>query len=101
MKRPTLSRGYTQFGAQMGRYVCLDNRAEPVKFYLYAMPMSPCGCYDSGGAYWGCGSHAIGWMYHAYADTAEGRQEVFVRATCRERAKDAVLKVFRNAKFYR
>lgn len=70
------------------------------RFRLYRMPMYDY-CYDSGGAYWGMGDRRIGWMYHAYADGPYGRNECFVRATSREKAKDKVREVFPNARFYR
>lgn len=67
------------------------------KLRMYRMPMSACGCYDNGGAYWGVGSRLIGFMYHAHADDVD----VFVRATDREAAKRAVREVLPNCWFYR
>lgn len=101
MKRPTLSKGYSQYGAYMGRSNWMDEAGEEIKFNLYRMPMSACGCYDKGGAYWGAGSHTSGWMYHAYGDGPLWFNQAFVRAKTREEAKKLVKELFPKAKFYR
>lgn len=100
MKYPKLTKGYSQYGAYMGRANWIEEPDEPIKFHLYRMPMSACGCYDSGGAYWGAGDHKIGWMYHAYGDGPLWFNQVFVRAKSREEAKRLVREHFKNARFY-
>lgn len=101
MKYPKLSKGYSERGADMGRRNSVMEPDEPIKFHLYRMPMSACGCYDNGGAYWGAGDHRIGWMYHARGEGPNYWNEVFVRATSREDAKAKVREHFKRAKFYR
>jgi hypothetical protein len=61
------------------------------------MKMSPCGAYDEGGTYWGCGDPQIGYMY--VAEDGEGRQ-AFLRARDREHAKEQ-LKKNHQVTFYR
>ena len=101
MKRPSLTKGETQFGAQMGRTNCIEEPDAAIKFNLASMSMSGDGCYDAGGAYWGCGSPTTGWMYHAYGEGPEFVNQMFVRAISREAAKALVLKAFKNATFFR
>lgn len=90
-------------GASMGRPNDIDpnETGNAIKFRLYRMPMSSCGAYDNGGAYWGCGDHQIGWMYHAVGDGEKFVQQIFIRATTREGAKAQVRGYFPKAKFYR
>jgi hypothetical protein len=98
MRYPKLVKGYSGWrGANMGRRNVVDN-ANPVMLHLYRMPMSRCGAYDSGGAYWGVGDPKAGWMYHAYDD--DGTVSVFVRAVTREVAKVAILELV-EGRFYR
>lgn len=52
-------------------------------------------------AYWGAGSATTGWMYHAYGDGPNFRNEMFVRAVDRESAKDLVRERFKQASFFR
>lgn len=100
MSLPALFKAYSHRGSDMGRPdLDIEPEAE-VKLRLYLMPMYD-GDYDSGGAYWGAGNHQTGWMYHAYGDGPEGRNELFLRAKDREEAKKKVLEVFKKAKFYR
>lgn len=101
MKHPTLPKGYSERGADMGRSNTITEPDASVKFHLYRMPMSSDGCYDSGGAYWGAGSLQHGFMYHAYGDGSKERQEMFVRARNREEAKEEIRAEFRKAKFWR
>lgn len=101
MRYPKLSKGYSERGAWMGRSNDILEPSEPIKFRLYRMPMSACGCYDSGGAYWGAGDHKNGWMYHAYGDGPLWVNQMFIRATSRKEAKRLVREFFKNAKFYR
>ena len=101
MKYPKLSKGYSVRGAQMGRQSTMIEYEQTIKFHLYLMPMSPCGCYDNGGAYWGAGDEKIGWMWHAYGEGERFRNEMFIRATSREDAKEQVRGIFNKARFYR
>lgn len=101
MKYPKLTKASSIYGSAMGRSNSVMEPAEPIKFHLYRMPMSACGCYDNGGAYWGAGSAKTGWMYHARGEGPLWWNEVFVRAKTREEAKEMVRCFFKNAKFYR
>ena len=101
MKYPKLSKGYSIRGADMGRDDIVEEPNAPIKFHLYRMPMSYCGCYDSGGAYWGSGDFNIGFMYHAYGDGPEFKNYMFIRAKTRQDAKEQIKKVFKNCSFYR
>lgn len=81
-KQPQLSSGLTGFwneqkewvctGSQMGRRDSDLDRTEseedphPWFVHLQRMETSPCGAYDNGGAYWGCGDRKIGFMYIAF-----------------------------------
>lgn len=68
-------------GAPMGR-ACWDSEPlEKHKFYLRPVRFVD-GCYDSGGAYWGCGTP----LWIAYAEGKEEIQRFFVRAWSREGA---------------
>lgn len=98
---PVLPKGYTERGSQMGRADTIEEPDEPIKFRLYKMPMSSCGCYDSGGAYWGAGRYETGYTYHAYGEGPESLNEMFIRAVSRAAAKSAVLREFKHATFYR
>lgn len=100
-KAVQLSKGYSDRGAYMGRPNDILEPDAAIKFRLYLMPMSPCGAYDNGGAYWGCGCSKTGWMYHAIGEGPEWVNQMFVRAINREEAKKQVLDAFPNAKFYR
>jgi hypothetical protein len=100
MKYPKLSNASSVYGASMGRSNNINEPDAEIKFHLYAMPMFG-SCYDSGGAYWGCGSYATGRMYHAYGDGPEFQNEMFIRAKSREDAKRQVRDTFKNAKFFR
>ena len=85
----------------MGRDNTIEEPNAPIKLHLYKMPISSCGCYDSGGAYWGSGDFRIGFMYHAYGDGPEFKNEMFVRAKGRQDAKKQIKLVFKNCSFYR
>lgn len=97
MKYPKLEKAYDHRGASMGRSNSIEEPEQEIKFHLYKMPMSSCGCYDNGGAYWGTGDP----MYHAFGDGIEYKNELFIRARNRSEAKKAVLDKFPKAKFYR
>lgn len=101
MKYPKLSNVCSRYGAPMGRNDAIEEPNAQMKFHLYRMPMSSCGCYDNGGAYWGAGDHKIGFMYHAYGYGPEFKNEMFVRAKSREDAKAQVKKLFKNSRFFR
>lgn len=96
---PTLPVAYDARGASMGRRDCIMEPDAEIRFRLYRMPMSACGCYDSGGAYWGASSSGV--MYHAIGEGPDYVNEMFVRAPSREKAKETVLKAFPKASFYR
>ena len=100
MRHPKLPRVTGKYGAPMGRSSTVVDTDIPVKFYLYRMPMVDYN-YDNGGAYWGGGDRIIGWMYHAYGDGPTFRNECFVRAASRAKAKEEVKELFPNATFYR
>ena len=90
------TKAYSQYGASMGRR---DNVAEALdvkKLHLERVRLNS-GGYDPGGAYWGLGAP----LYVAWGDGAEEVQEMFLRASDREEAKEIVRGVFKNAKFYR
>lgn len=92
-----LSNCCSKYGAQMGRCDSVSEPNYPVKFHLVRMKMSSCGCYDEGGAYWGIGLP----MYRAEGMGEEEMQEMFMRARSRNAAKEIVLEVFPNARFYK
>lgn len=101
MKYPSLPSACDHRGASMGRDNVIEERDQPIKFRLYRMPMSSCGAYDSGGAYWGCGSFRTGWMWHAFGDGAKFVNEMFVRAIDRDAAKAQVRAIFPQATFFK
>lgn len=90
----TYTKGYDRRGAQMGRPTYVTDTETTEKFHLQLVPMSSCGAYDPGGAYWGIGEP----LYVAFLD---GDNELFVRADTRELAKKEVHKSFPNCTFYR
>ena len=98
MKYPKLPVGYSVYGSQMGRSDAIEEPDEAIKFHLYKLHMS--GDYDSEGAYWGMGRNSES-MWHAYGDGPKFRNEMFVRARDRNKAKLQVLAEFRNSKFFR
>ena len=95
-KPPELSRGYSQYGAQMGRRDNIEDPDAPVKFHLVKMRLVD-GGYDQGGAYWGLGDP----MWRAIGEDEDMVNEMFIRARTRDEAKAQVLETFPNAKFYR
>lgn len=101
MKYPKLSNVCSRYGAPMGRNDAIEEPNAQMKFHLYRMPMSSCGCYDSGGAYWGSGDLETGFMYHAYGDGPEFKNYMFIRAKTRQDAKAQVKKLFKNSRFFR
>lgn len=89
------------YGAPMGRRDTVADADIALRFHLYRMRMVD-GCYDTGGAYWGCGSYATGYMYRAYVLPGEDNayNECFVRARTRVEAKEKVRCMFPLARFY-
>lgn len=74
----------------MGRQSWIPPGEDSYKVRMFRMRMV-CGCYDSGGAYWGCSNRDDGFMYQA---TTQHGGEIFVRAKTREDAKRQVLEFF-------
>lgn len=106
MPIPALSEVGSSRGAPTGRPSYIEN-VDAEKFngrmFLQQLPMVSTGDYDTGGAYWGCGSHKIGWMYRAYFyDSETGENiELFFRAKSRGQAKEILREQLPNALFYR
>ncbi len=91
-----------KYGAPMGRGN--DDLDVTQKHYLRKVPMSPCGAYDMGGAYWGCSDYRAGIfpLYVAYTTPSENTEykAAYVRAASRESAKKAFREEFPELKFY-
>jgi len=86
-------------GADMGRPNRLPADVnEAVTLRMEALRMVD-GCYDTGGAYWGCGSGTR--IYCAHGDAADVAVLVFVRASSRDEAKAKVRESLPNASFLR
>lgn len=90
------TKAYSERGSNIGRSNIFNEPNCIGPFYLQRVPLDR-GAYDPGGAYWGHAEH----LYVAFAEGAEERQEVFVRAWNREEAKDEVKRFFRKAEFWR
>lgn len=82
------TKGYTQYGAQMGRGGGLPFDTTS-KLRLYRVPIDS-GGYDKGGAYWGLGAPL-------YCAEDEDGEVMYFRASDRDAAKLR----FPNATFYR
>jgi hypothetical protein len=67
---------------------------EPLKLYLQRVRLNS-GGYDSGGAYWGLGA-----PLYAYFDES-GEFSHCIRASSRQKAKEAIRREFPEALFYR
>jgi len=91
-----LSKGCSQWGAQMGRMNTITEPDFPVKFRMEKLRWTD-QCYDQGGAYWGSGDP----IFHAWGDADQDEQEIFIRAKDRDDAKAQVREKFPNARFYR
>ena len=89
-----LSNVSTKYGAPMGRREHYHEPQEGAKVYLQHVPLFDGGCYDKGGAYWGCGAP----LYHAFHDD-DG--ELFLRAANRQEAKASVRREWPDAEFFR
>ena len=87
------TKGYTQYGAQMGRKTDLP-RDTTAKIHLQRVRLDS-GGYDKGGAYWGIGAP----LFCAWCNSEDGVEVLtaYARAYDREHAKG----LFPNAKFYR
>lgn len=94
----TLYNAISPRGASMGRPNNITEQSYPVKFRMEKLRWVD-GDYDQDGAYWGNSGGTD--IYHAWGDAENEEQEIFVRATNRQEAKNLVLKVFSQAKFYR
>lgn len=90
---PYEEKGYTKYGAQMGRHGGHPGNEPEGKLYLRRVPINS-GGYDPGGAYWGLGPPL--WWYGDGADVSD-----YFRARSREDAKRKVLEMWPDAKFYR
>lgn len=91
-------------GSQMGRRDCVPSDFATVKkLRLVRVPMSSCGAYDKGGAYWGCTDFRANVfpLYCAWGESDTECVEAFFRATDRADAKRQANGAFPNAKFYR
>ena len=85
-------------GSMMGRKDSLPTDPRlPCKLHLRRVPMSPCGCYDQGGAYWGSGTP----LWCAWGENELETVSTFVRASNRAMARAAVLHVLPSARFFR
>lgn len=85
-------------GAQMGRRNAVPADFKTVrKMHLVRVPMSACGCYDKGGAYWGQGAP----LWCAWGESATEQAHCFCRAATRDLAKVEVWRVFPVTIFYR
>lgn len=112
IKPPYLSNGATYCTNGAGGRVCNGsmmgrNNARPADFHtvrklrLVRVPMSPCGAYDKGGAYWGCSGRGVAPLWCAWGESDTEQAHCFTRAFTRGTAKLNVLCEFPNAKFYR
>ena len=90
---PTLEQVSSKYGAPMGRR---GNYAagEGTKFSLQRIRLDR-GGYDPCGAYWGLGKP----LYWAFCE--ETSAEMFLRAGCRDDAKNKIRATYPNATFYR
>lgn len=92
-------------GSRMGRRSSRIQSDLPVRVYLRKLRWVD-GDYDEQGAYWGggCGDH-IYWANFDLDDPANPlagtNEDLFVRAFCREEAKELVREQLPNAKFLR
>lgn len=90
-----LSKGYSKYGADMGRSNHITEPEFPVKFHLTQLKFYD-DAYDEGGAYWGMGNP----IFHAWGDGEEKEQEIFVRANNATDALNQITEKFPNATFY-
>jgi hypothetical protein len=88
-------------GAQMGRPNELPEDAATAtpKLNLQRLKWVD-GDYDSGGCYWGCPGRGMH-VYAAFGEWNGKRIRVYIKTVTRRQAKDGVLSLIPNAKFYR
>jgi hypothetical protein len=85
MKTPFTEKGYSQYGAHMGRRNIIPADYSGEKLHLRRVPLDR-GGYDPGGAYWGNGSP----LWCAWGQTATEQMQCFVRAKDRREAKSKI-----------
>ena len=97
-----------KYGAPMGRSAeipdwvkCFRDEQKLVFLHLEKMPLVDGGCYDQGGAYWGCGNAETGGMWAAWLNDERGAVRLWIRARNREEAKNKANKGIPNAIFCR
>lgn len=98
---------WSMYGAPVGRRDQRGDPAYPYRFHLFKMRMVDHD-YDVGGAYWG-GPTSAGAMYAAYApafwdeevQAVEDGALHYIRAKNRQHAKEQILAIYPNARFYR
>jgi len=85
----------------MGRQNLMpSNPNATIRLSVEALKLVDCGCYDSGGAYWGQRTGTT--LYRAVGDDVDGYiVELFADANNRENAKAAFRELAPGAKFYR
>jgi hypothetical protein len=95
--KPILTKGYSKYGADMGRSNKLPTDcAAPVKLHLQQLKLVD-GDYDQGGAYFGYTRGTA--IYCAF--NADNSVQVFCRASNRQAAKAYVRSKLPQANFYR
>ena len=94
-----LSKVWGAHGARMGRAgvgpIDPDNHT---KWYLQRVRINS-GGYDSGGAYWGAGTPVF-WAIQSNPADGEDAEELFFRAKNRVAAKEHLLEINPNSKFF-
>jgi hypothetical protein len=100
MKPPYHSKGYSQYGAQMGRRSINANNYNGERLHLRQVPVDG-GGYDPGGAYWGIAENL--WCAYCHIDDGKDTLEIYTRAATREHAKEFIDATVGNvpAKFHR
>lgn len=98
-----LSKGYSQYGADMGRRtIPAEDRTASIRFHLQRVYLDS-GGYDSGGAYWGQGTplyqYAANQTVEFYG--AEAQIVGYLRAGSRLAAKGQIRVEYPAAWFYR
>lgn len=93
-----LSKGYSKYGAQMGRRSQTPSEYVKGKLRLYQVRLDS-GGYDNGGAYWGHGEP----LWRCMGETEDPEMEIdwFFRASTRHEAKAIVRDSYPEADFFR
>lgn len=86
-----------QYGAPMGGRD--DKLTCETPYYLRIVPMSSCGAYDKGGAYWGCSDRARG-IYALYCVYNEEGERAYTRAHSRTHAKEILRSYYPDIQFH-